>query len=79
MMLTAILAAALQAAPAPVPAPAPAKAADASKKVCRSEGVTGSRVATTRRCQTKAEWEAEAEENRKVYQWQREYSRTPTS
>jgi hypothetical protein len=75
MLMTTILAAALQAAPAPAAAPTPAS--DADKKICRNEEVTGSRVSTKRRCQTMAVWAAEATENRAVYQWQREYSRTP--
>ncbi len=74
MPLPLLLAAALQAAAATPPPPAP----DPAQKVCRTEKVTGSRVAASRRCQTQAEWDAEADENRKVYQWQREYSRTPT-
>ena len=48
------VAAAAQTAPAPAPgAPAPAAP---EKKICRSEGTTGSRLGSSRRCLTAAEW-----------------------
>lgn len=32
---------------------------DSTRKICRTEGEVGSRLGGTRRCRTKAEWDAE--------------------
>ncbi len=51
--------AAQQSAPTPVQAENPsADKQPEEKKICRRDGVTGSRLPTKRTCRTKAEWDA---------------------
>lgn len=77
-IVTAFLLAA-QAAPAAAPSPAVPAAVSKTERVCRYEGETGSRLGGKKRCQTRAQWEAEFEANRREHGSQRGYGRSGTN
>lgn len=48
------------------PTPTPKKGKDPNEKICETQGVLGSRLATRRVCATRAEWEERRQRERDI-------------